>query len=146
MVDVSPRQRPIKSGAPGPPGSDGSGGSGNPTRATAEYGQKIVELQIDAAVRQIQRLRETRRVSRQGAITPADRRVRGYLSPRVRNPARRLLSTRRSRFCSVKTLPRVESSSFFMSSRRTLKPRPPMQGTTSKRDGWSGASSLRDRL
>ena len=36
----------------------------NPTRATARYGPKIVEFQIDAAVRQILQLRETGRVSR----------------------------------------------------------------------------------
>jgi len=46
--------------APGTRG-DGSGVSGNPTRATAEYGEQIMELQIDAAVRQIRRLRETSR-------------------------------------------------------------------------------------
>lgn len=46
--------------APGVRG-DGSGVSGNPTRATAEYGRQIMELQIDAAVRQIRRLRETSR-------------------------------------------------------------------------------------
>ena len=62
-VDFSLRQRQIESGAPGTRG-DGSGVSGNPTRATAEYGEQIMELQIDAAVRQIQRFRETSRVSR----------------------------------------------------------------------------------
>jgi len=46
--------------APGTRG-DGSGVSGNPTRATAEYGRQIMELQIDAAVQQIRRLRETSR-------------------------------------------------------------------------------------
>ena len=49
--------------APGTRG-DGSGVSGNPTRATAEYGQQIMAMQIDAAVRQIQRLRETSRAPR----------------------------------------------------------------------------------
>ncbi len=46
--------------APGRRG-DGSGVSGNPTRATAEYGRQIMELQIDAAVRQIRRLRQASR-------------------------------------------------------------------------------------
>ena len=48
--------------APGTRG-DGSGVSGNPTRATAEYGERIMELQIAAAVRQVQRLRETSRAT-----------------------------------------------------------------------------------
>lgn len=40
---------------------DGSGVSGNPMRATAAYGERIVEMQVDAAVQQIRRLRETSR-------------------------------------------------------------------------------------
>jgi hypothetical protein len=44
----------------------------------------------------------------------------------------RVNSTRRSIVFSVKTLPRVAMSIFFMSSRRTPKPRPPMQATTSE--------------
>lgn len=40
---------------------DGSGVVGNPARATAEYGKRILEMQIDAAVRQIRALRETGR-------------------------------------------------------------------------------------
>ena len=40
---------------------DGSGLIGNPSRATAEYGARILEMQIDAAVRQIPTLRESSR-------------------------------------------------------------------------------------
>jgi creatinine amidohydrolase/Fe(II)-dependent formamide hydrolase-like protein len=40
---------------------DGSGVIGNPARSTAEYGDRILEMQIDAAVRQIQSLRESAR-------------------------------------------------------------------------------------
>ena len=43
--------------APGTRG-DGSGVLGNPARSTAKYGQQILEMQIDAAVRQILRLRD----------------------------------------------------------------------------------------
>ena len=46
--------------APGTRG-DGSGVSGDPTRATAAYGERILEMQVDAAVRQIRRLREISR-------------------------------------------------------------------------------------
>ena len=38
---------------------DGSGLVGDPSRATAEYGERILEMQIDAAVRQIRALRES---------------------------------------------------------------------------------------
>jgi creatinine amidohydrolase len=37
---------------------DGSGVIGNPARSTIEYGRRILEMQIDAAVRQIRLLRE----------------------------------------------------------------------------------------
>ena len=37
---------------------DGSGVVGNPARSTAAYGEQILEMQIDAAVRQIRALRE----------------------------------------------------------------------------------------
>ena len=40
---------------------DGTGLIGNPSRATAEYGKRILEMQIDAAVRQIRALRESSR-------------------------------------------------------------------------------------
>ena len=40
---------------------DGSGVVGNPARSTAAYGEQILEMQIDAAVRQIRTLREARR-------------------------------------------------------------------------------------
>ena len=40
----------------GKPG-DGSGVTGNPARSTVEYGRKILEMQIDAAVRQLRSLR-----------------------------------------------------------------------------------------
>ena len=46
--------------APGKAG-DGSGVIGNPTLATAEYGKRILEMQIDAAVQQIRALRESSR-------------------------------------------------------------------------------------
>ena len=39
---------------------DGTGVVGNPARSTAEYGRQILEMQIDAAVRQIQMLRTRR--------------------------------------------------------------------------------------
>ncbi len=45
--------------APGTRG-DGSGVVGNPARSTAAYGERILEMQINAAVRQIQALRESR--------------------------------------------------------------------------------------
>ena len=34
-------------------GGDGNGVNGNPARSTAAYGEQILEMQIDAAVRQI---------------------------------------------------------------------------------------------
>jgi creatinine amidohydrolase len=46
--------------APGVRG-DGSGTVGNPARSTAAYGARILEMQIDAAVRQILRLRQSTR-------------------------------------------------------------------------------------
>ena len=42
-------------------GPDGNGVSGHPGRSTAAYGEQIIEMQIDAAVRQIERLRVTSR-------------------------------------------------------------------------------------
>jgi creatinine amidohydrolase len=39
---------------------DGSGVIGNPARSTVEYGRKILEMQIDAAVRQIRSVRAQR--------------------------------------------------------------------------------------
>ena len=69
------------------------------------------------------------------AVTPRDSahrpRVGGECSYRVRNSRRRVCSTSCRMFCSVKTLPRVASNSLRMSSRRTPKPRPAMQATTS---------------
>ena len=40
---------------------DGSGLVGNAARSTAEYGKQILEMQIDAAVRQLQAFRDSRR-------------------------------------------------------------------------------------
>jgi creatinine amidohydrolase/Fe(II)-dependent formamide hydrolase-like protein len=40
---------------------DGSGVVGNPARSTAAYGEQILGMQIDAAVRQIRTLRESSR-------------------------------------------------------------------------------------
>ena len=40
---------------------DGSGLIGNPSRSTVEYGARILEMQIDAAVRQIRTLRDSSR-------------------------------------------------------------------------------------
>ncbi len=42
-------------------GPDGNGVSGHPGRSTAAYGEQILEMQIDAAVQQIERLRVTSR-------------------------------------------------------------------------------------
>ena len=42
-------------------GPTGNGVVGNPSRSTAEYGERILEMQIAAAVRQIARLRESSR-------------------------------------------------------------------------------------
>ncbi len=42
-------------------GSNGNGVAGNPARSTAAYGEEILEMQIDAAVRQIRVLRESSR-------------------------------------------------------------------------------------
>ncbi len=42
-------------------GCDGNGVTGNPARSTAEYGEQILEMQIDAAVGQIRALREASR-------------------------------------------------------------------------------------
>jgi creatinine amidohydrolase/Fe(II)-dependent formamide hydrolase-like protein len=39
--------------------NDGTGVIGNPARSTVEYGRQIIEMQIDAATRQIRSLRET---------------------------------------------------------------------------------------
>jgi creatinine amidohydrolase/Fe(II)-dependent formamide hydrolase-like protein len=44
----------------GKPG-DGSGVTGNPARSTPEYGRRILEMQIDAAAKQIVALRESSR-------------------------------------------------------------------------------------
>lgn len=49
----------------------------------------------------------------------------------VRNSLRRECSTSRLRVFTVKTFPRVARIIFFMSSRRTPKPLPPMQAMTS---------------
>ena len=46
--------------APGT-GGGGNGVVGNPARSTAAFGEQILEMQIDAAVRQIRALRERRR-------------------------------------------------------------------------------------
>jgi len=48
----------------------------------------------------------------------------------VRNRLISVHSTIRPRVFGVNTLPRVASSNFFMSSRRTPKPRPPIHATT----------------
>ncbi len=42
-------------------GGDGNGVTGNPARSTAAYGEQILEMQIEAAVRQIRALREDSR-------------------------------------------------------------------------------------
>ena len=42
-------------------GATGNGVTGHPGRSTAEYGKQILEMQIAAAIRQIQRLRESSR-------------------------------------------------------------------------------------
>ncbi len=41
-------------------GGEGNGVNGHPGRSTAEYGDRILEMQIAAAVRQIGMLRERR--------------------------------------------------------------------------------------
>ena len=63
---------------------------------------------------------------------------------RERNFARRVWSTSSHIFCNVKTLPRVERSSFSMSFRRTPKSRRAIQATTSNL-GWSGDWPFRAR-
>ena len=44
-------------------GPGGNGVNGNPARATAEYGERILEMQITAAVNQIRELREASRTA-----------------------------------------------------------------------------------
>ncbi|MYD71404.1 MAG: creatininase family protein [Acidobacteria bacterium] len=44
-------------------GPDGNGVNGNPARATAEYGERILEMQIIAAISQIRELREASRAA-----------------------------------------------------------------------------------
>ena len=61
---------------------------------------------------------------------------------RVLNSDNLLHATRRSIFARVKTLPRVDRINFFMSSLRTLNPRPAIQAMTSKRGGSPGMRSL----
>ena len=70
------------------------------------------------------------RVKRSRLATSDHRAARSFARHEFR---RRAHSISRFRFSTVKTLPRVASNNFFISSRRTLKPRPPMQATTSKR-------------
>jgi len=57
LMFLNPAMLRLDKLAPGSRG-DGSGVVGNPARSTAAYGEQILEMQIDAAVRQIRTLRE----------------------------------------------------------------------------------------
>ena len=59
LLFVAPHHIRLDKLAPGG-GFSGSGASGDPTRASAERGQKGIELKIEVAVRQIQRLKSMR--------------------------------------------------------------------------------------
>ena len=60
LMFLNPAMLRLDELAPGVSG-DGSGVVGNPARSTASYGEQILEMQIDAAVRQIRTLRERSR-------------------------------------------------------------------------------------
>jgi creatinine amidohydrolase/Fe(II)-dependent formamide hydrolase-like protein len=60
LLVLNPSMLRFDKAAPGKPG-DGSGVTGNPARSTPEYGRRILEMQIEAAVRQIVALRESSR-------------------------------------------------------------------------------------
>ena len=60
LMFLNPAMLRLDQLAPGTRG-DGSGVVGNPARSTAAYGEQILEMQIDAAVRQIRTLRERSR-------------------------------------------------------------------------------------
>jgi creatinine amidohydrolase len=56
LMVLNPSMLRMSKAAPGKSG-DGSGVVGNPARSTAEYGKRILEMQIDAAARQLTALR-----------------------------------------------------------------------------------------
>jgi len=60
LMFLNPAMLRLDKLAPGTRG-DGSGVVGNPARSTAAYGEQILEMQIDAAVRQIRTLSEENR-------------------------------------------------------------------------------------
>ena len=60
LMFLNPAMLRLDELAPGT-GGGGNGVVGNPARSTAAYGEQILEMQIDAAVRQIRRLRERSR-------------------------------------------------------------------------------------
>ena len=60
LLFLNPEMLRLDRFAPGV-SSDGSGLVGNPSQSTAEYGERILEMQIDAATRQIQELRVSSR-------------------------------------------------------------------------------------
>ena len=60
LLVLNPSMLRFSKAAPGKPG-DGSGVTGNPARSTVEYGRRILEMQIEAAFRQIVSLRESSR-------------------------------------------------------------------------------------
>lgn len=60
LLVLNPSMLRFNKAALGKPG-DGSGVTGNPARSTVEYGRRILEMQIDAAAKQIVALRESSR-------------------------------------------------------------------------------------
>jgi creatinine amidohydrolase/Fe(II)-dependent formamide hydrolase-like protein len=60
LLVLNPSMLRFSKAALGKPG-DGSGVTGNPVRSTVEYGRRILEMQIDAAARQIVALRDSSR-------------------------------------------------------------------------------------
>jgi creatinine amidohydrolase len=60
LMVLNPQMLRLDKLAPGKSG-DGSGVVGNPARSTVEFGRRILEMQIEAAVQQLQNLRQTRR-------------------------------------------------------------------------------------
>ena len=58
LLFLNPEMLRLDQFGPGVAG-DGSGLVGNASRSTAEYGERILEMQIAAAVRQIRELRDS---------------------------------------------------------------------------------------
>jgi creatinine amidohydrolase/Fe(II)-dependent formamide hydrolase-like protein len=63
LMVLNPQMVRLDKLAPGKSG-DGSGVVGNPARSTVEFGRQILEMQIEAGLRQLRTLRDARRIRR----------------------------------------------------------------------------------